>query len=105
MSANIDQYLEMTLASCQKQPKGSLEYFRIPAIQLLLQSREYKTGHWQRLRFVAQDLKRVNLAEIKLAQKYPDIFHPNVAISRQEENRIFDEVIELIQKLHHPKTA
>jgi len=53
---------------------------------------------WLALRQLARDLKHANWEELKVAAKYPDVFHRNVVRSRQEEICVYATVNLLITK-------
>lgn len=102
MKPSISHYLRRERTRCERTASFATR-FRLPAIQLLLVSRAYAVRDWPGLAVLARDLRAENLGTIRLAQKYPDVFHPNVIASRRAENAVYDAVIRLVAGHHASK--
>lgn len=70
--------------------------WRMGAAQFLTISNSYTNKDQEQLGVVAKDLIVANYARIVVAQKYPDLFHTNVARSRKIENEVYRNVFDLI---------
>src|SRR3712207_906053 len=97
MQHPIQTYIEETYARLTRS-RAITARFALPALTLVRQSRAYQQRDWTRLRILAHDLHTENLGTIRLARKYPDVFHPNVIRSRQVENGIYTSLITLLTR-------
>ena len=91
-----DEIVNYLTAKASDQSESLSARFARPAVTLLMSSRAYRTRDRAGLKGLAQDLKVENLVAIRLAQKYPDVFHPNVIRSRQTGNQVYDAVIKMV---------
>src|SRR2546430_2648548 len=101
LDENFTQYISRIHSRAESaNPDSDIKnWFMRPAISQLLTSSAYKKRDWHKLRSLAQDLIDLNAATIELARRYPDVFHRNVVVSRQCENRVHSQVVRRLTKL------
>ncbi len=66
---------------------------RLHAADLIVSSNAYRLGSHKALGALAQDLINENTETIRVANKYPEIFHANIVVSRMEENEVYSQII------------
>lgn len=73
---------------------GALEFkWQSDAAETISISNAYKNKDAEALKELARDLIDANDATSRVAIKYLDIFHENVAHSRNEENKVYLQII------------
>lgn len=95
MAQTVKGYLSQTERQLSK---PAAEPFGLTAVILLKTTQAYVDRDWDGLKEFAEDMIEENRGTIRAVRKHPDVFHPHVARSREDENRIYQQVITLIDQ-------
>jgi len=74
-------------------PEATLSrQWRAGAADILKSSSAYSNRDVQGLSRLAAGLRDANIAQIKVVRDFPEVFHANVARSREIENEVYEAV-------------